>query len=249
MFRTPYQTKHWSRQREAIEISVKSEKDSTSTLSLIIQYISIHSACLSYIFPERLHCCYIDFHCFLPGCTATIIPLEPCALNAESQHFSCSLVVVFFFFFFLYLFIYLFIYLLVQQCLQLTTKHKVLVVQNVPSLVWYSKVAFICVPTGPLNPLCVSPLAHLTLSLISSSLLFSPIHPQNHNKNVGTTKGQKRGAWWGNEHVRSLIGHHQLIVVSLSAISISQGPPQPQPPFFFPWAAHLKPLYIFNSSL
>jgi hypothetical protein len=37
---------------------------------------------MSFLFPERLHCCYIYFHC-----TTTIISLEPCALSAEYQHF------------------------------------------------------------------------------------------------------------------------------------------------------------------
>ncbi len=41
-----------------------------------------------HFFPERLHCCYIDF--IAPTRTATIIPLEPCALNAEIQHFVLS---------------------------------------------------------------------------------------------------------------------------------------------------------------
>jgi hypothetical protein len=34
---------------------------------------------LSFFFPGRPPCCYIDFHCFY----LLIIPLEPCALNAE----------------------------------------------------------------------------------------------------------------------------------------------------------------------
>jgi hypothetical protein len=37
-------------------------------------------------FPERLHCCY-RFFFTAPTCTSTIITLEPCALNAEFQHF------------------------------------------------------------------------------------------------------------------------------------------------------------------
>ncbi len=40
----------------------------------------------SFRFPERLHCCYIYFH-YAPTYTTTIITLEPCALNAEFQHF------------------------------------------------------------------------------------------------------------------------------------------------------------------
>jgi hypothetical protein len=35
---------------------------------------------LSFLFPKRLHCCYI---LTAPTCTSTIISLEPCALNAE----------------------------------------------------------------------------------------------------------------------------------------------------------------------
>ncbi len=45
------------------------------------------SPCPSF-FPERLHCCYIDFHCSY--FTATINPLEPCALNAKIQPFVLS---------------------------------------------------------------------------------------------------------------------------------------------------------------
>jgi hypothetical protein len=41
---------------------------------------------LSFVFPERLHCCYI-YTFTAPTCTTTIITLEPCALNAEFQHF------------------------------------------------------------------------------------------------------------------------------------------------------------------
>jgi hypothetical protein len=37
---------------------------------------------LSFLFPERLHCCYIS-----TNRTTTIISLEPCALNAGFQHF------------------------------------------------------------------------------------------------------------------------------------------------------------------
>ncbi len=46
---------------------------------------------LSFRFPERLHCCYIYFHC--SKCTTTIISLETCALNAEFEHFllRCSI--------------------------------------------------------------------------------------------------------------------------------------------------------------
>jgi hypothetical protein len=39
---------------------------------------------LSFLFPERIRCCYIYFH---RSCTTTIISLEPCALNAEFRHF------------------------------------------------------------------------------------------------------------------------------------------------------------------
>ncbi len=44
---------------------------------------------LSFFFYEHLHCCHIDF-LTTPTCTANIIPLEPCALNAEIQHFVLS---------------------------------------------------------------------------------------------------------------------------------------------------------------
>jgi hypothetical protein len=39
---------------------------------------------VSFLCPERIRCCYIYFH---RSCTTTIISLEPCALNAEFQHF------------------------------------------------------------------------------------------------------------------------------------------------------------------
>jgi hypothetical protein len=37
----------------------------------------------SFLFPERLHCCYI----YASTCTTTMITLEPCALDAEFQQF------------------------------------------------------------------------------------------------------------------------------------------------------------------
>jgi hypothetical protein len=37
------------------------------------------------LFPERLHCCYIYFHCSYVYNYYNY--LEPCALNAEFQHF------------------------------------------------------------------------------------------------------------------------------------------------------------------
>jgi len=43
------------------------------------------SLTLSFFFPELRHCRYIDFTALT--CTATIILLEPCALNAEIQQF------------------------------------------------------------------------------------------------------------------------------------------------------------------
>jgi hypothetical protein len=93
-----------------IEISVKSGKDSTSTLSLLIHRVRSKknlqkstlafnggwnsenhqiflSFTLSFFFPEPLHCYHIDFHC---SYLSTIIPLEPCALNAAIQHFVLS---------------------------------------------------------------------------------------------------------------------------------------------------------------
>ncbi len=77
------------------------------------------------------------------------------------------------FFSFIYLFIYLLIYLLVQHWLQLITKHKGTCSTKCASLVWYSKVVFICVPTSPLNPF--SPLLSSSLlSLLFSSLPSSP---------------------------------------------------------------------------
>ncbi len=52
---------------------------------LVVNWVS---SCLS--FPACLHCCYIYFTAL--NCTTTIISLEPCALNAEFEHFilSCS---------------------------------------------------------------------------------------------------------------------------------------------------------------
>ncbi len=43
----------------------------------------------SFFDPDRLHCCYIDFH-YSYLCISTIIPLEPCALNARNQRFVLS---------------------------------------------------------------------------------------------------------------------------------------------------------------
>jgi hypothetical protein len=39
---------------------------------------------MSFLFPEHLHCCYTYV---FTAPTTTIIALEPCALNAETQHF------------------------------------------------------------------------------------------------------------------------------------------------------------------
>jgi hypothetical protein len=41
---------------------------------------------LSFLFLERLHCCYVYIFT-APTCTTTIISLEPGASNAETQHF------------------------------------------------------------------------------------------------------------------------------------------------------------------
>ncbi len=41
---------------------------------------------LSFHFPERLHSCYIYIFT-APTCTIPTITLEPCAVNAEFQHF------------------------------------------------------------------------------------------------------------------------------------------------------------------
>jgi len=53
--------------------------------SFFTNFSDKRSFSLSYLFRERLHCCSIYFHC--PSCTITIIRLEPCALNAQFQHF------------------------------------------------------------------------------------------------------------------------------------------------------------------
>ncbi len=42
----------------------------------------------SFLFPERLHCCCISYLFTAPTRRTTIITLQPCALNAEFQHFS-----------------------------------------------------------------------------------------------------------------------------------------------------------------
>ncbi len=42
---------------------------------------------LSILFPERLHCSAATYIFTAHACTSTIISLEPCALNAEFQHF------------------------------------------------------------------------------------------------------------------------------------------------------------------
>ncbi len=52
----------------SIQLGVKLRKPS------ILMVPEFH---LSFFFPKHLHCCYI-------------IPLEPCALNAEIQHFVLS---------------------------------------------------------------------------------------------------------------------------------------------------------------
>jgi hypothetical protein len=45
---------------------------------------------LSFLFLERLHCCYIYIFT-APTCTTTIITLEPCALNAELSAFHTEI--------------------------------------------------------------------------------------------------------------------------------------------------------------
>jgi len=45
---------------------------------------------LSFLFPERLECCYIYIFT-APTCTTTIITFEPCPLNVEFQHFILTL--------------------------------------------------------------------------------------------------------------------------------------------------------------
>ncbi len=59
-------------------ISIQPGWNSGNNRILMVSWISP-----SFFFPERLHCFYIDFHCFY--LYTTIIPLEPCALNAEIQ--------------------------------------------------------------------------------------------------------------------------------------------------------------------
>ncbi len=44
---------------------------------------------VSFLFHERLHCCYIHFTAL--NCATTIIGLEPCALNAEYQQFHTEI--------------------------------------------------------------------------------------------------------------------------------------------------------------
>jgi hypothetical protein len=85
-----------------IEISAKSGKESTSTLSVVIKRVrfkkkknlqNIHLkdrkpsivSCLSFFFMSDSTAATYIFTS--PTCTATIIPLEPCALSAEFQHF------------------------------------------------------------------------------------------------------------------------------------------------------------------
>jgi hypothetical protein len=46
---------------------------------------------LSFIFPERRHCCCYIYIFTAPNRTATVISLEPRALNAEFQHFHTEL--------------------------------------------------------------------------------------------------------------------------------------------------------------
>jgi len=97
-----------------LELSVKQDKHSTKTLSLVIHRVrfsrNLQNSTLafkvgvktinfggklsfipSFLFPERLHCCYIYFPCSTS--TTTILSLETCASNAEFEHFvlRCSI--------------------------------------------------------------------------------------------------------------------------------------------------------------
>jgi hypothetical protein len=58
-----------------------------------INFGSKLSFILSFLFLERLHCCYIALNC-----TTTIISLEPCALNAGYEHFILRFIKTSFYF-------------------------------------------------------------------------------------------------------------------------------------------------------
>ncbi len=89
-----------------IEICVKSGKDRVSTPSLVIHRVRFlkklqkssenHqfflSFTLSFFFPERLHCCYIDFHCsylynYYNSSRTLCIKCRDSAFRTEFQHF------------------------------------------------------------------------------------------------------------------------------------------------------------------
>jgi len=59
-----------------------------------INFGSKPSFILSFLFLERPHCCYIYFPA--RNCLTIVISLEPCALNAEFQHFILRFIKMFF---------------------------------------------------------------------------------------------------------------------------------------------------------
>ncbi len=103
-----------------LKISVKSGKDNTSTLSLVIYMVrflkNLEKSTLAFkggrwgweglklrkpsiLMVPEFHAVFLFFwtsplllnrFSLPPTCTSTIIPLEPCALNAEIQHFVLS---------------------------------------------------------------------------------------------------------------------------------------------------------------
>ncbi len=44
-----------------------------------------------FFFLECLRCCYATYNFIAPTYTTTMIPLKPCALNVEFQHFILNL--------------------------------------------------------------------------------------------------------------------------------------------------------------
>jgi len=68
----------WDSKRTCKRVDENSTGDETQKT---INFGGKLSFILSLLFPERLHCCYIYFHC--SSWLYYIISLEPCALNAE----------------------------------------------------------------------------------------------------------------------------------------------------------------------
>ncbi len=64
---------------------MKFKKPSRKVQNLIVLWIS---PC--FFFLECLHCCYVTYIFIAPTYRTTMIPLKPCELNVEFQHFVLS---------------------------------------------------------------------------------------------------------------------------------------------------------------